>query len=112
MMKCWEANPDERPSFAELKSCIHEELKAIDGKRQADQNSKLRYLKVVFKKEGTFVRTQFEQIQQSNSYPRVSYTTVDPVRTRALYEVKKERVLEYQASKPKHEVRFQVQDKC
>ena len=98
MTRCWQVNPDERPSFAELKKHIYEEVKAIDDKRHTDYNNKLRYLKVVFEKEGTFFRQQFQQIQQSNSYPKVRYTTVDPIRTEALNEVRRERILEHQPS--------------
>ena len=89
MPQCWCANPDERPSFSILKDCIMSDLNVIKDKMQL-----LRCLKVSPEDEGT--EKLYEDIQKSNPYRTVVYTTVDPVRTAALHEVKNERALYHQ----------------
>ena len=56
--------------------------------------------------EGT--QGQFEQIQCSNPYPKTCYAMVDPVRTKALGEVRKDRMLENQLFEAKSKADFEV----
>ena len=89
MKQCWCANPDERPSFSGLKDCIMGELDVVKDKMLL-----LRCRKVFREGEGT--EKEYEEIQKSNPYRTVVYTTVDPIRTAALHELKNERVLYHQ----------------